>query len=435
MKIRILTAGAATLLVALGLVGCTSASSENVSAEETTITYWATDQGAGNAGAMEILAPEIAKFEEQTGINVKVEVSPWSDLTPNTLTAAVSGQGPDVLDIGNTNAVTFQSTGAFYEFDDEALQALGGKDRFVDAAFATTAKEGEIGTSVPLYSQVYALYYNKEMLADAGIEPPATWEELVSAAKTLTKPDSNQYGVVFPGGTVNSSMHVSFILSEQNGGSAFDDDGNPTFTSQGMVDGVKQYVDLLSEHHVMNPIVAEYTDAGQAAGDFARGDAAMFIAQAVSAKVLGEYGMDPSAWGIVPIPAPEGGEQVGSHVAGTNMSIFSYSKNIDAALEFVKFMTSDEEQEILSGGFKLLPAVKGATATLTDDQEKLDVWTEILADHARPLPLVPSVQAFQTNVGGAVVQLIARAATGKVITEDDVRTALEDAQQKMGATD
>jgi len=436
MKTRIFTVGAVAVVSAIALAGCAGGSgSEGGSSsdnEGVTLTYWASNQGASLDNDAEILQPELDKFEEQTGIKVNLEVVPWSDLTNNTLAAAVSGQGPDVLNIGNTNAVTFQSTGAFYAFDDEGFDAIGGKDRFIESALATGGAEGQDPTSIPLYSQVYGLYYNKQMFADKGIEPPTTWEELVAAAQAFTDPAANKYGIVIPGGTVNASMHFSYIFAAQNGASPFDKDGNPDFTNDGMVAGVKQYVDLLSEYHVVNPSAAQYTESTQSAGDFARGDVAMYMAQTSSGNVLAENGMNPDAYGIVPIPAPEGGDKVSSFVAGTNISIFKNTKHLDAALEFVKFMTSDEEQEILNKAYTSLPVVNGVPAdAFADEPEKLETWSEILSDYAIPMSLVPTVQAFQANVGGAVVALVAKAATGAPITEDDVRTALKEAQDKM----
>ncbi|RLP75603.1 sugar ABC transporter substrate-binding protein [Mycetocola tolaasinivorans] len=433
MKIRILTAGITAIVLAASLTSCSSEPG-GTDAEVKTITYWASNQGASLDNDAEILKPEIAKFEKQTGIKVKLEVVPWSDLTNNTLAAAVSGQGPDVINIGNTNAVTFQSTGAFFPFDDAALDKIGGKDRFIKSSFATTGAEGQTPTSIPLYSQVYGLYYNKKAFADKGLTPPATWEELVSAATALTDASTGKYGIVIPGGTVNASMHMAFIFGAQNGGSAFDKAGKPTFTSDGMVAGVKQYVDLLATDKVVNPSVAQYTEGAQAAGDFARGDAAMYMAQTSSGNVLAQNGMTEDQYGVVPIPAPVGGDKIGSFVAGTNISIFKSSKNVDAALEFVKFLTSDEEQAILNKAYTSLPVVTGVEGRFTEDTELLNTWTEILTDFSKPLPLVPGVQAFQANVGGAVVSLIAQAATGGTITTDTVRKALDEAEQKMGST-
>lgn len=436
MKTRILAAGATALILAVGVAGCAGGKEGNSSDNEgVTLSYWASNQGASLQNDAEVLQPELDKFEEQTGIKVDLEVVSWGDLTNSTLSAAVSGQGPDVLNIGNTNAVTFQSTGAFYGFDDAGFDAIGGKDRFVETALATGGAEGEDPTSIPLYSQVYGLYYNKQMFADKGVEPPTTWEELVSAAEAFTDPAAGKYGIVIPGGTVNASMHFSYIFAAQNGASPFDKDGNPDFTSDGMVAGVKQYVDLLSEYHVVNPSAAQYTESTQSAGEFARGEVAMYMAQTSSGNVLAENGMDAEAYGVVPIPAPEDGEQVSSFVAGTNISIFKDTEHLDAALEFVKFLTSDEEQEILNKAYTSLPVVNDVPAdAFADDPDKFETWSGILADNSIPMALVPTVQAYQANVGGAVVGLVAKAATGAAITEEDVKTALQEAQDKMGAT-
>ncbi|GIG87817.1 ABC transporter substrate-binding protein [Plantactinospora endophytica] len=432
MKTRPLAAGVSAVLLAATLAACSSGDADSGGAG-VTLTYWASNQGASLDNDKEILTPELEKFTAKTGIKVKLEVVPWSDLTNNTLAAAVSGQGPDVVNIGNTNAVTFQSTGAFYKFDDAALTKLGGKDHFVGTAFATSGKPGEPPTSLPLYSQVYALYYNKKQFADAGLQPPTTWEEMVSAAQKLTKPDQNKWGVVIPGATVNASMHFSYIFSEQNGGSAFDASGKPTFTSQGMIDGVRQYVDLMSRDKVVNPSSAQFAEVAQAAGEFARGNAAMYFAQTSGINTLAQNGMKPDEYGIVPIPAPAGKTKIGSFVAGSNISIFKNTKHLDEAIEFVKFMTSDEEQAILNKAYKSLPAVQGVESAISDEPEKTEAFEKVLAEQAKPLPLIPGIQAFQASVGSAVVGLIAKAATGSQVSEADIRAALEKAQQKMAS--
>jgi len=440
MKIRFLAATAATAAVALALSGCAGADAgeEHTAGdgfEGVTLTYWASNQGASLDNDAEILQPELDKFEEQTGIKVDLEVVPWSDLTNNTLSAAVSGQGPDVLNIGNTNAVTFQSTGAFLPFDEAAFEAIGGKDKFVASALETGGLKGEDPTSIPLYSQVYGLYYNKQMFADAGLEPPTTWEELVDSAKELTDPAADKWGLVFPGGTVNASMHIAYILGQQNGGIPFDDAGRPQFTEAGVVAGVKQYLDLLTVDGVINPSAAQYSEGPQAAGDFAQGKAAMLFAQTSSGNVLRENGMEPEAYGVVPIPAPEGGDEISSFVAGTNISIFKNTKNKEAALEFVKFMTSPEEQEIINAAYTSLPSVKDVPASaFADYPDMLTTWSEILEDRSVPMALVTTVQAYQANVGGAVVGLFAQGATGAQVSEADIEAALKAAQDKMGAT-
>ena len=76
---------------------------------------------------------EIADFSKQTGVKVNFKVIPWPDLFNNITTAVTSGQGPDVLNIGNTWSATLQSTGAFLPFKGSDLSAVGGKDKFLQS--------------------------------------------------------------------------------------------------------------------------------------------------------------------------------------------------------------------------------------------------------------------------------------------------------------
>ena len=125
---------------------------------------------------------------QQTGIKVNLEVIGWNDLQTRIQTAITSGSGPDVLNIGNTWAASLQATGAFLPFDDAAMTAIGGKDKFVTASLATGGTPGQDPTSVPLYGLAYGLYYNKAMFAAAGLQPPTTWEEMVSRRAEAHRP-------------------------------------------------------------------------------------------------------------------------------------------------------------------------------------------------------------------------------------------------------
>ncbi len=79
-----------------------------------------------------------------------------------------------------------QATGAFLPWSTANFAKIGGKDRFVDSALGSTGATGKDPAAVPLYSMAYALYYNKQIFADAGIsQPPATWDELVADGKKI----------------------------------------------------------------------------------------------------------------------------------------------------------------------------------------------------------------------------------------------------------
>ena len=122
---------------------------------------------------------------------------------------------------------------------------------------------------------------------------------------------------------------------------------------------------------MVNPSSVQYKNGPEAPGDFAKGKAAMLMSQNNADNTLQADGMKPSDYGVVAIPAPEplpaGGKDVASFVAGINLSVFQNTKNKDAALKLVKFLTSPEEQAILDKPFTALPVVKGGTVNFTTD--------------------------------------------------------------------
>ncbi|MEV4721869.1 sugar ABC transporter substrate-binding protein [Micromonospora noduli] len=421
----------AAVLAAASLTAC-GGSGDDSAASPKTLTYWASNQGASLEADKTILQPELDKFEKQTGIKVTVEVVPWSDLLNRLLAAAASGKGPDVVNIGNTWSASLQATGALVEFDDTALQAVGGKDRIVPAALAAAGAPGKPPAAVPLYSMAYSLYYNKKSFADAGITaPPTTWEQLAEYGKKLST--GGKWGLAIEGANPSENAHHAFTFSQQYGGEWFDSAGKPTFDTPQNVSAIKRYIDFMAADKITNPSNAEYAQ-NQSVSDFANGKAAMLLWQSAGSN-LKTQNMPADAYGVAPVPflasPPAGGKKVNSMVAGINMAVFKHTKNKDGALSFVKFMTSDEEQTILNKTYGSLPAVKTAASDPAFSATEQKTIQETLVTTAAPLPQVPDESTFETLVGTAMKELFADAASGKPVTEASVKAKLTDAQQKM----
>ncbi|MGI5134529.1 MULTISPECIES: ABC transporter substrate-binding protein [unclassified Streptomyces] len=435
-SIRAAAVGAVTLSLALAASACGGGSSTNGGSNDSpkTLTYWASNQGASIEVDKKVLQPELDKFEKQTGIKVKLEVVPWSDLLNRILTATTSGQGPDVLNIGNTWSASLQATGALLPWDAKNFDKIGGKDRFVDSALGSTGAQGKDPAAVPLYSMAYALYYNKQIFSDAGIsQPPATWNELVADGKKIQQKGKQVLGA--EGSNVSENIHHVFVFAKQHGADFFTADGKADFTSDGVVAAVKQYVDLMAKDKVIPQGNAEYAQ-NQSVSDFAKGKTAILLWQSASAN-LKSQGMSEDAYGIAPVPVQSGtpgtGTNVNSMVAGINLAVFKNSHNLDGATQFVKFMTSDAEQKILNTAYSSIPPVKNAQSDAAFNSPANAVLKNTLATSAAALPQVADESQFETTVGTAVKGLFADAAAGRPVTTESVKAALQKAQQQMPA--
>jgi multiple sugar transport system substrate-binding protein len=432
-RVSAVAAAAATVcaLAAACGGGSSSGSSSSSSSKPATITYWASNQGASLQADYSTLNPELKKFKQQTGITVKLQVIGWADLLNRILAATTSGQGPDVVNIGNTWSASLQATGAFLPFDSKTISQVGGQSKFLASAFGSTGAAGKTPTAVPIYSLAYGLYYNKAEFKAAGIaSPPTTWAQVVTDGKKLTK--GGNYGLAIEGANPSENIHNVFVLSKQNGGSFFDAQGNPTFTTAANVKAVQQWVNFMGTDKIVNPGDAEY-DQNQSLADFAKGKAAMILWQAAGTTLKAD-GMSPDAWGVTAPPVESGTPSASnpdSMVAGINIAVFKSSKNQAAALKFVKFMTSQSESTVLNGKYGSIPPVKAALAATPAANQEQTVLRNVLSTSAVALPQVPKEAQFETAVGGAVKNLFADAASGKPVSAATVKAALSSAQQQM----
>ena len=438
MKIRGFIAAATTVVMLLAVSAC---GSNEQSSQGDTITYWATNEGTSVSADEKILNNAVKDFEEQNDVTVEVKVVPWEDLYKNIITATTSGEGPDVLNIGNTWSAALQATGALVPFDEEVMEQIGGRDKFADAPMRSTGVEGQPPTGVPLYSVPDgAFFYNKSMFQEAGIQPPKTWNEFIQAAEQLTTDtdgDGNidQWGIAIAGGSPIDAVHRVFVLSRQQGGQFFNEQGEPTFNSQENVDAVKQYVDWMGEYEIAGQSMANY-ESTQSIADFANGDAAMMIGPVSNISSIKDRGMKESDFGVAvsPVldPLPEGGEPTRGYVSGSNITVFQNTRNREAALQFVDFMTSKEQQLKLTQEFGNFPVIKSALDNPAYQGPKLDAFQETI-QKSEPMPQVPGEGEMETFVGQAVVQLFSKVATSGSVSEQQVKDQLTEAQEKMEA--
>jgi multiple sugar transport system substrate-binding protein len=434
--IKVLSALAATATLAFSMTACGGSTQ---AASSDTITYWASNQGNSLEDTAAKLKPSLDRFTEKTGVKVKLEVIGWNDLYNRILTAVTSGDGPDVLNIGNTWAVTLQETGAFEPVEGSLLEAVGGKDRFLKTSWSTGGADGKTPTSVPLYGLAYNMYYSPSMFKAAGIEkPPVTWDEFVADAKKLTKDTNGDgkpdvWGFTAAGASVSANSHQAFVRGLQNGGSLFDKDGKPTFDSAAQVKGVKQWVDLMAVDKVMSPSDAEVSDGAQKVDNLINGKAAMMFDQS-PVKNFDARGF--TDWAVAPVPMMSAGASgalgTQSHVAGINLSVFKNSKNKDNAIKLAGWLTNDAEQVALNKAFRSLPVVSGASSDAAFQTAEVKLKNDALANHALPMPLIAKEGQMETLTGTAIKSLFAKAATGTV-SEADVQSALKDANNQMAA--
>lgn len=372
-------------------------------------------------------------FTAQTGIKVSVVGTPWSDYLTKIETAITSGVGPDVIEIGNTWSPTFGRSGGFLTWTPSMYKAIGGKAKFVKTSMEVTGAPGQPAMSVPFLAQTWDMLYNKSLFKKAGLTPPTTWKAFYADAKKLSDPAKGIYGVALDFGSTSGMGTWLWIMARQNGGNLYNSSGQPDFTSKGDVKSVTQMVQWLYPDGILNPANVADTTGTLATTEFESGKAAMIFTQSptVAKAPPGGYGLS-----YIPLPAniPAGGAKVMSHIAGENLAIFKNSKHVSEDLEFIKFLTSMQENAKVNQKMEELPVTYSALHAPYFQTPNEKIFGKILTTYAAPMPTEASSATADTDYAGAFVKLCRQDITGHGISESQVRSALASAQASAAAT-
>ncbi|UAL53240.1 MULTISPECIES: sugar ABC transporter substrate-binding protein [Metabacillus] len=332
-----------TLLVSGTLAGC---SSNSASSDKTTITVW----GMGEeAKSLPKIADEFEK--ENPKIDVKVQAIPWDTAHDKLLTAVASKKGPDVLQMGTTWIPEFASANALMDLtphikDYPELDPA----KYYEGSVETTKFEDKT-VGVPWYIDTRVLYYRTDLLKEAGYnEAPKTWNELQDAAKKLSERGKGKYGISLD----IKEQSLAFMFARQNGSTLLDEQNKPLFNEPEFTEAVEYLNGFFKNGSAPKDelgidIIQGFRDDGILP---------MFISGPWMIKLINDQAPElEGKWATAVLPAKENNI---SALGGSNLSIFEHTKNKDASLKFLAYMSKPETQLKWMEMTNSLPSTKAA---------------------------------------------------------------------------
>src|SRR5690554_6731484 len=135
------------------------------------ITFWAMNNAPSQAHVT-WMEERAAEFEAETGIKVNFEEVGWD--MQNINNAIATGEGAQVFQVGTTQNAMYAATGQLVELN---IDEFGGAGKFAEASLASTMYNGG-HYGIPWFAETRCLFYNTDMLEEAGVEVPQTWDEV-----------------------------------------------------------------------------------------------------------------------------------------------------------------------------------------------------------------------------------------------------------------
>lgn len=285
----------------------------------------------------------VEKFNEtHPNIKVKTEEIPWGQVYQQLVTRIQAGDAPDIFTTGSRFVPTMVTLDGVEPLDQ--YLSLARKDEYFDSIWDTTTYNGHI-YAIPMAFSTKALYYNKALFKEAGVEelmPPENWEELKAAAKAIDE-NTDAYGYALGGKKFISttSQFLSFLY--QNGGRVFDAEGNITINNEAGVEALAFY-DSLKEYAEPGPTGHNREDLRVV---FKEGKAGMYVSGPWRRNLfLQTEGMD---FGVATLPAGPGGKSRCILVTDS-MMISKDSPHKEEAATFLLYYTNFQNQLIRNTG-------------------------------------------------------------------------------------
>ncbi|WP_082099503.1 extracellular solute-binding protein [Demequina maris] len=355
MKKTMIGATAFAAAGAIALAGCstasdpaseTSPSASDTAAAAEDITLWLAGTDTPEA-LIEYLKTE---YTDVNGGSLTVEQIGWGDLISSLTTALPDSENtPDVAEVGNTQAATFTTVGAFMDLTDH-YEELGG-----DSLLPGFVEAGSIGDSVyalPYYFGSRAVFYRQDIYEAAGVEVPTTLAEYTEVNKTML--DQGVGGAYLAGRDWRSA--ISWIFA--NGGDIAEYDGSEwhaTLDSPEAIAGVEQWQELFETANVAKSTDDDTTTYSAINDDFLSGTpASSTMAPSWATWTLGDfdkeseaYVWNPETFGVYALPGVDGGAAP-VFAGGSNIGVSAATQHVDGALDLMEIIFSDEYQTMLA---------------------------------------------------------------------------------------
>lgn len=364
----------------------------------------------------DVLQAHQKEFEELTGIRVGAEQIPEQQQRPKVAMEMASGRPSfDVVNVAMHVQKRLIEKGRWMEdlrplIANPALTAPGlDMDDFSAATIrAATGADGRINV-LPMNQDLFVLFYNKELLAQAGVEVPNTYDELMAAAVRLTDKAKGVYGFTGRGiKNANVVVYDNILLGwDQETISA---DGRTLLTdTPAAIEAATWYQRIMRECAPPGSVGFNWNECQTT---FGQGRAAMWwdgigfsapLVDATKSRIVGKVG-------FAPIPRGPKAQHSATFIDG--MGIPAASRNKTAAWLYVQWACSKAMfPNWLRAGAGTPPRAssykdEGIVKASVFPQEWFDTTLTSLRIARSGLPEIVPVTEFRDTIGVALTNIV-----------------------------
>mgnify|MGYP002279524671 CR=1 FL=1 len=376
----------------------------------------------------------IRRFEKKyPGIKVRAQYGSGGPYIEKLKIELVGGSAPDLWMMDGQYVYNFAERGVLKNLTKWFHRDMKRKDYY--CMDAVTDEQGRIW-AVPYSFQSYALYYNKDLFDAAGLAYPTkewTWEDMVRAAKKLTRPEvgGKRIGQFGLGGT---AFLISAVLArgirsvEEEGGKLV-----ARYNTPALQEALREYVELRNKDKVI-PSQEVLNTLGTSARLFAQGRLGMWLGLYYAVSVIKKDNPGLRYDVALPPRAMVGKMRTGYYVPNIFGITASASwERQQAAWKFIKFFSSYKIQKLFGRKGQGFPFLKRAAQALVKEHRGNPAHLKVFLESIKStVPYIPSYSEGRTSAyaesQGKAESYLEQAIVGNVSVQAACRQAQRAAQ-------
>lgn len=381
----------AAMTLAIPLAGCGSLGGGGGESQgDGTLTFW---HYYGDPHGVPLQAM-LDQYAEENDVEVKARFIPYDDFNRTLQQAAAAGELPDIALINAFDTAQMADAGIIEDLS-AYVEEWGEQDAYYQTGWETGQVDG-VTYGIPHLADVYALYYNETILAEADVEVPTTWDEMEAAAATVAESGAASYGLAVSGIEGAEGATGVLLRTLAAGGDLAD------FGGDGGVTALESFKRMTDSGALSKGFLTWNEDDAMAA--FTNGEAAMAINSASAINVVKENAPDMT-WNVAPLPADA---TEATYLSAENLTIGAGSGDADAAWDLIEWLQQPSVLEEYLPARNKLPARDDVPGAVTDPMRKVfadqlvNAWApdaDLAAHSNEALTLVQ--QALQSVISGA----------------------------------
>ncbi len=331
----------------------------------------------------EVLEGLVSAWEQETGHTVEIVSLPWGQAFETLATMVAGGDIPDIVEMPERWMALYSGAGQLLDLGPRIAEwEHGGTLTDQTVAMGSQTASGTL-EMIPYGFYLRAMFYNKDLLEQAGVaEPPRTMEEFVAAATAVSQIEGKS-GYCLRGGPGSTGGWLMFAAAMNDTDQFFTEDGQATINQPGAVEGIQTMIDLYTSGAA--PRDSVNWGFNEIVAGFYSGTCA-FLDQDPDALIGIQDQMAPETFAVMPMPVGPGGHAFPT-IGYAGWSIFNTTENPDEAFDLVAHLSSPESNSTWAQRVGVIPIHEGADQDPFFQTEQFAGWFEELNNPETYVPL------------------------------------------------